>query len=118
MCKNMILISTILSVFLLKYNTTDTYNILQTHTTYYRHILHTKDTYFSLEITYCCSFLISFLTVYELFFSVDSSFFPWFFAGVCLTIPTGCIEEGHTEDMFLAVCRDDKDRPQLTGKIT
>ena len=39
------------------------------------------------------------------------------FAGVSLTIPEGAIRKGQNEDVFLAVCRDDKDRPKLTGEI-
>jgi len=34
-----------------------------------------------------------------------------------MTIPEGAIEMGETEDIFLAVSRDDKDRPKLTGKV-
>lgn len=35
--------------------------------------------------------------------------------GVCLTIPEGALEEGPGEDIFVAVCREDRDRPRLTG---
>ena len=37
-------------------------------------------------------------------------------SGVSLLIPEGAIEDGHKEEMYLAVCRDDKDRPKLSGK--
>jgi len=36
--------------------------------------------------------------------------------GVSLTIPEGSVKKGTTEEIFLAVSRDDKDRPKLTGK--
>lgn len=39
-------------------------------------------------------------------------------SGVSLTIPEGAIRKGQNEDVFLAVCRDDKDRPKLTDKQT
>ncbi len=35
--------------------------------------------------------------------------------GVSVTIPEGAIQKGKPEEMFLAVCRDDKDRPKLAG---
>ena len=35
-----------------------------------------------------------------------------------MTIPEGAVEMGETEDIFLAVSRDDKDRPKLTGEVT
>lgn len=35
--------------------------------------------------------------------------------GVSLTVPEGAIKKGHSEEFFLAVCRDDKDRPKLLG---
>lgn len=36
--------------------------------------------------------------------------------GVLLTVPEGAIKKGHVEELYMAVCRDDKDRPKLTGK--
>ncbi|KAK2166829.1 hypothetical protein NP493_1301g00030 [Ridgeia piscesae] len=39
-------------------------------------------------------------------------------SGVSMTIPEGAIEMGETEDIFLAVSRDDKDRPKLTDGQT
>ncbi len=36
--------------------------------------------------------------------------------GVCLTIPEGALEEGSGEDIFVAVCREDRDRPRLAGQ--
>jgi len=39
-------------------------------------------------------------------------------SGVSLTIPEGAIKKGATEEIFLAVCRDDKDRPKLTDAQT
>lgn len=39
-----------------------------------------------------------------------------FLPGVSVTIPEGAIKKGTSEEIFLAVCRDDKDRPKLTGK--
>ena len=39
-------------------------------------------------------------------------------SGVCLLIPEGAIKQGQKEEMYMAVCRDDKDRPKLSGKIT
>ena len=38
-----------------------------------------------------------------------------FHTGVAVTIPEGAIKKGATEEVFLAVCRDDKDRPKVTG---
>lgn len=38
--------------------------------------------------------------------------------GVCLTIPEGALEEGPGEDIFVAVCREDRDRPRLTDSQT
>ena len=38
-------------------------------------------------------------------------------SGVSLLIPEGAIMPGHTEEIYMAVCRDDKDRPRLSGKI-
>ncbi|CAH1795522.1 unnamed protein product [Owenia fusiformis] len=39
-------------------------------------------------------------------------------SGVFLTIPEGAIKKGNTEEIFVAVCRDDKDRPKLTDTQT
>ncbi|XP_029652297.2 netrin receptor UNC5C [Octopus sinensis] len=39
-------------------------------------------------------------------------------SGVSLTVPEGAICKGDSEEVFLAVCRDDKDRPKLTDKQT
>jgi ZU5 domain len=39
-------------------------------------------------------------------------FFP---TGISLTIPQGAVPHGETFDIYLAVSRDDKDRPKLTG---
>ncbi|XP_074648340.1 netrin receptor UNC5C-like isoform X2 [Tubulanus polymorphus] len=39
-------------------------------------------------------------------------------SGVYLTIPEGSIPKGQTEEIFLAVCRDDKDRPKLIDAQT
>jgi hypothetical protein len=36
--------------------------------------------------------------------------------GISLTIPQGAVPQGETFDIYLAVSRDDKDRPKLTGK--
>jgi hypothetical protein len=36
-------------------------------------------------------------------------------AGVMLTVPEGAIKRGHVEEIYMAVCRDDKDRPRLAG---
>lgn len=38
-----------------------------------------------------------------------------YFPGVSLTIPEGAILKGNTEEIFIAVSREDKDRPKLTG---
>ncbi len=32
-----------------------------------------------------------------------------------VTIPEGAIQKNKPEEMFLAVCRDDKDRPKVAG---
>ena len=37
-------------------------------------------------------------------------------SGVCLLIPEGAIRKGQTEEIYMAVCRDDKDRPKLSGE--
>ena len=37
-------------------------------------------------------------------------------SGVSLLIPEGAIRHGHSEEIYMAVCRDDKDRPRLSGK--
>ena len=37
-------------------------------------------------------------------------------SGVSLLIPEGAVRHGHTEEIYMAVCRDDKDRPRLSGK--
>ncbi|XP_052267332.1 netrin receptor UNC5B-a-like isoform X2 [Dreissena polymorpha] len=39
-------------------------------------------------------------------------------SGVTLLIPEGAIPRGKTEEIYMAVCRDDKDRPRLTDKQT
>ncbi|XP_076074921.1 netrin receptor UNC5C-like isoform X1 [Mytilus galloprovincialis] len=39
-------------------------------------------------------------------------------SGVSLTVPEGAIKKGHSEEFFLAVCRDDKDRPKLLDRQT
>ena len=36
-------------------------------------------------------------------------------SGVSLLIPEGAIRHGQTEEIYMAVCRDDKDRPRLSG---
>lgn len=36
-------------------------------------------------------------------------------SGVSLLIPEGAINRGETEEIYMAVCRDDKDRPKLSG---
>lgn len=33
-----------------------------------------------------------------------------------LTVPEGAIKRGHVEEIYMAVCRDDKDRPRLAGR--
>jgi hypothetical protein len=38
-------------------------------------------------------------------------------AGVSITIPEGAIKKNCSEEIFLAVSRDDKDRPKLTGTL-
>ena len=40
----------------------------------------------------------------------------FFVLGLFLTVPEGAVKPGCTEEIFLAVCRDDKDRPKLRGK--
>lgn len=37
-------------------------------------------------------------------------------SGVCLTIPEGALEVGVEEDILVAVCRDERDAPHLTGQ--
>ncbi|WAQ96586.1 UN5BB-like protein [Mya arenaria] len=39
-------------------------------------------------------------------------------SGVSLLIPEGAIPRGKTEEIYMAVCRDDKDRPKLSEKQT
>lgn len=39
-------------------------------------------------------------------------------SGVTLLIPEGAICRGKTEEIYMAVCRDDKDRPKLSGMRT
>ncbi|XP_053392555.1 netrin receptor UNC5C-like isoform X2 [Mercenaria mercenaria] len=39
-------------------------------------------------------------------------------SGVTLLIPEGAICRGKTEEIYMAVCRDDKDRPKLSEKQT
>ena len=36
--------------------------------------------------------------------------------GVCLTIPEGAIRQGCNVEVYLAVLRDDRDRPRLSGR--
>ena len=43
--------------------------------------------------------------------------FTWFLAGVSITIPEGAVAKGQLTDIYLAISRDDKDRPKLTGII-
>ena len=38
-------------------------------------------------------------------------------SGVSLLIPEGAIRQGQTEEIYMAVCRDDKDRPRLSGMV-
>ena len=38
-------------------------------------------------------------------------------SGVSLLIPEGAIRQGQTEEIYMAVCRDDKDRPRLSGNV-
>ena len=38
------------------------------------------------------------------------------YSGISLTVPEGAIKKGGTEEIYLAVCRDDKDRPKVSGK--
>ncbi|GFR84427.1 netrin receptor UNC5C [Elysia marginata] len=39
-------------------------------------------------------------------------------SGVMLTVPEGAIRKGHVEELYMAVCRDDKDRPRLSENQT
>ncbi|XP_055875980.1 netrin receptor UNC5C-like isoform X3 [Biomphalaria glabrata] len=39
-------------------------------------------------------------------------------SGVMLTVPEGAIKKGNVEELYMAVCRDDKDRPRLTEHQT
>ncbi|XP_041362297.1 netrin receptor UNC5C-like isoform X3 [Gigantopelta aegis] len=39
-------------------------------------------------------------------------------SGVCMTIPEGAIKKGCVEEVYMAVCRDDKDRPRLNDRQT
>ncbi|KAL8577212.1 hypothetical protein ACOMHN_041267 [Nucella lapillus] len=39
-------------------------------------------------------------------------------SGVMLTVPEGAIKRGHVEEIYMAVCRDDKDRPRLSENQT
>ncbi|XP_076447398.1 netrin receptor UNC5C-like isoform X3 [Babylonia areolata] len=39
-------------------------------------------------------------------------------SGVMLTVPEGAIKRGHVEEIYMAVCRDDKDRPRLSEHQT
>ena len=36
-------------------------------------------------------------------------------AGVSMTIPEGAVRQDESVDVYLAVLRDDKDRPKLSG---
>jgi len=38
-------------------------------------------------------------------------------SGVSLLIPEDAIPRGKTEEIYMAVCRDDKDRPKLSGML-
>lgn len=38
-------------------------------------------------------------------------------SGVFLTVPEGAIPRNRKEDLYIAVLRDDRHRPKLTGKI-
>ena len=38
------------------------------------------------------------------------------FVGVSMLVPEGAVPKGCTEDIFIAVLREDKDRPKLAGK--
>ncbi len=49
--------------------------------------------------------------------TADLTYVPVFVAGVSVTIPEGAIKKGSTEEVFVAVCRDDKDRPKLSGEF-
>lgn len=44
-------------------------------------------------------------------------FYVFVITGVTLTVPEGAIKKGQTEELFLAICRDDKDRPKLSGSF-
>lgn len=39
-------------------------------------------------------------------------------SGVSLTVPEGAIPKGIKEHVYVAVLRDDRHRPKLTGKIS
>jgi len=39
------------------------------------------------------------------------------YTGVSMTIPEGAVRQDQSVDIYLAVLRDDKDRPKLTGFI-
>ena len=39
-------------------------------------------------------------------------------AGVALTVPDGAVRKGCTQIIFIAVLRDDRDRPKLTGEYS
>lgn len=47
---------------------------------------------------------------------MHSDLFLFHFLDVSMTIPQGAIPEGQRSEIFLAVSRDDKDRPKLTGE--
>lgn len=38
-------------------------------------------------------------------------------SGISLTVPEGAIPRGHKEDIYIAVLRDDRHRPKLTGIV-
>jgi hypothetical protein len=39
-------------------------------------------------------------------------------SGVTLTVPDGAVRKGCAQTIFVAVLRDDKDRPKLSGEIS
>jgi len=48
--------------------------------------------------------------------AMHSDLFCFHFLDVSMTIPQGALPEGQRSEIFLAVSRDDKDRPKLTGE--
>ena len=63
--------------------------------------------YVKIEVLYFIKCIISVLQYY-----VNVIFFV---PGVSLTIPEGALPDDCSETVYLAVCRDDRDRPKLTG---